>query len=111
MLKLGYIFEDVQFIPQINFTARAICADSDPYSEEGSSAEAGKGSQCNQGSREGVGFFDPSAMAAGRSVMHSIAERAFIAYCKANDTSLAQLASGVSGDDIGGCKRKGNATG
>ena len=81
------------------------------HKSENSSTKADKSSQCYQGGGEGVGFFDPSAMATGRGVMRSIAERAFIAYCKANDTGIAQLASGISGDDIGGCKRKGNSTG
>ena len=110
MQKLGYTFKDVQFSPQINFAARATRAYSAYCSEADSAAEAGKGSQCNQGSREGIGFFDPSAMATGRGVMRSIAERAYITYCKANVTSLTQLASGVSGDGIGGHKRKGNTT-
>ena len=109
MLKLGYTFEDVQFIPQIRFKARATQTDS-ASSEEDSAAEAASGKDSHQGGGEGVGFFDPSAMATGRGVMRSIAERAFIAYCKANDTGIAQLASGVSGDGIGGHKRKGNST-
>ena len=108
MQKLDYTFEDVQFSPQISFKSRATRAAgiSASCSEEDSKTEANKGSQCYQSGGAGIGFIDPSTMATGRGIMRSIAERAYVAYREANDTGIAQLASGVSGNDVGGHERQ-----
>jgi len=98
MRQLSYTFEDVRFSPQNQFKAasptKAACSQ-DRY----------------QGSGAGVGLIDVGGMVSGQVSLRSIAERAFITDCAANDTGIAQFASCVSGDVFGGHKCQSNTAG
>ena len=98
MRQLSYIFTDVRFSPQIQFKA-------------GAPTKAACGEDGHQGSRARIGFIDIGRMAAGQVALHSIAERAYVAYREANDTGIAQFASCVSGDVFGGHKCQSNTAG
>jgi hypothetical protein len=91
MRKIKYLFTDVQFSKEILFASHPTRA-------------------CDKSHRAGIGFIDIGGMVSGQVSLHSIAERAFISDCAANDTSVAQLASGISGNDFGGHKRSRNTT-
>jgi hypothetical protein len=97
MLKLGYKYINVRFSKKIisvaSPTKAACCKDS------------------HQGCGAGIGFIDIGRMVSGQVSLHSIAERAYVAYRQANDTSIAQLASSISGDDFSRHKRQSDTTG
>jgi hypothetical protein len=87
-LKIHYI--NVQFSPQITHARSSFKA--------AAPTKAACDKDGHQGCGEGIGFIDFGAMATGRGVMLSIAERAFLSYSSADVTGVTQFSSSVSSD-------------
>jgi hypothetical protein len=101
MHKLGYTFEDVQFFPQITYTSKAARTagfEAVDCAEENQKAKPTKAcpAECYQDSGTRIGFIDIRGLAFRQVALFSIAERSFVPDCPADDSSVAQFASGIS---------------